>query len=442
MMAQRSAVVVPAMKPFTSHLYCTLVLLLAGAMLHPLPAATPTAAARPVEGPLAPFLKAAFLDKQVVFDGDDKVREPYLGIALDGTVLIMRNYAKKLRRSQDGGRSWGEIQEVPFGFLDSNFIVDERTGDLLSVRLWESEDKLWRSRDQGQTWTEEKIVVKPNEVMRWLERTGLKKRGTKDQKELEGWYFLHNNASEAGITLRHGAHKGRLIVTGTFRPLAKEHPSDRKPLDSIHSCAIFSDDGGATWQVSGLFPDGTTEEAALVELSDGRLYFNSRSCSGFYDKTRARELRPDEILRREAWSVDGGNTWENLRVSPVLIDGGGYDRGYGMKGGLVRLPVQGRDVLIYSNADTAGGVREKLTLWASFDGGNTWPIKRLLNEGHSAYSSLGTARPGTTDEGTIYLLFEGGQENRYSAMQFARLNLSWILQGESTGNGEVPDWVR
>jgi hypothetical protein len=127
--------------------------LLAGwLMVSPSQAATPqTAAGHPAEGELAPFLKAAFLEKQVVFDGDDKVREPYLGVALDGSLLVMRNYAKKLRRSEDGGRTWGEIQEVPFGFLDSNFIVDESKGDLLSLRLWDGEDKLWRSRDHGKS---------------------------------------------------------------------------------------------------------------------------------------------------------------------------------------------------------------------------------------------------------------------------------------------------
>jgi sialidase-1 len=389
------------------------------------------------------YLGAAVLEKQVVFDGDSKVREPYLGVAADGTVLVMRNYDKRLRRSLDGGRTFGEVQEVPFGFLDSNFIVDDERGEVLVLRLWEGEDKLWRSADSGASWKQEAVTLHPNEVMKWMEREGVKRRGTRDQKELEGWYFLHNNASEAGLRLKHGAHAGRLIVTGTFRPLAKEHPSDRKPQDGIYSCAVFSDDGGKNWQVSGLFPDGTTEEAALTELSDGRLYFNSRSCSGFYDKQLARELRPDEIMRREAWSVDGGNTWGALRVSPVLIDGGGYGRGYGMKGGLVRLPIEGRDVLIYSNADTAGGERQRLTLWASFDGGQSWPVKRLVHEGHSGYSSLGAAPAGTADEGAIYLLFEGGETSVYHAMNFARLNLNWILeQAEPTGDGVLPDWVK
>ena len=404
-----------------------------------------TAAGKPAEGPLQVFLGEPLFEKQVVFEGTSGVREPYLAIAVDGTVLVMRNYAKQLRRSEDGGVSWGEAIEVPFGFLDTNMIVDENTGHILSVRMWDGNDRLWRSRDHGKTWTEEAITLQPNEVMKWIERAGLKERVAWDERGggygTTGRYTMHANASESGITLRHGETKGRLLVTATFRPHAPEHPSDRKPVDAIYSCAIYSDDGGATWQVSGLFPEGTTEEAALAELHDGRIYYNSRSGSGFFDKSLARELRPEEVLRREAWSYDGGNTWEDLRVSRVLPDGGGVDRGYGNKGGLVRLPVKDRDILIYSNADTAGGARQKMTVWASFDGGETWPVKRLVYGPHGAYSSLGAGRPGTPGEGQIYLLFEGGPDGAYSAMQVARFNLAWVLEGEPTGDGQVPEWL-
>jgi sialidase-1 len=401
-----------------------------------------TAAGKPAEGPLEVFLGEPHFQSQTLFDGGDGVREPYLAVALDGTVLAVRNYVKHLRRSEDGGQSWGDIIEVPFGFLDSNMIVDENTGDILSVRMWDGTDRLWRSRDHGKTWNEEPITLKPNEVMKWLERTGLKRRGTREREgNASGKYFMHANAGEAGITLRHEKHQGRLLVTATFRPHAVEHPSDKEPVDASYSCAIFSDDGGTTWQVSGLFPDGKTEEAAVAELQDGRIYYNSRSCSGYFDPSRARELRPDETLRREAWSYDGGQTWEDLQVSRILPDGGGYGRGYGMKGGLVRLPVKERDILIFSNADTAGGAREKLTVWASFDGGQTWPIKRLVHDSHSAYSSLNAGRPGTPGEGVIYLLFEGGPDGPYSAMQFARFNLAWVLAGERTGDGDVPSWI-
>lgn len=401
-----------------------------------------TAAGKPAEGPLDVFLGEPCFASQIVFDGGNDVREPYLAIALDGTLLAVRNYKQQLRRSEDGGRSWGEIIATSISHSDSNLIVDENTGDILSVRMWDGVDKVFRSRDHGKSWTEERITIKPNKAMEQFDKTGAMKRVAKSSPVKSGTYYLHANASEAGITLRHGEPRGRLLVSATFRPHSAAHPSDRKPDEALYSCAIFSDDHGATWQVSEFFPEGYTEEAALVELHDGRIYYNSRSHSGYYDKRLARELRPDEVLRREAWSTDGGRTWEHLNVSRVLPDGGGYGRGYGMKGGLTRLPVKGRDILIFSNADTAGGERKAMTVWASFDGARTWPVKRLVYAPHGAYSSLVAGRPDTVSQGGIYLLFEGGADGRYSAMQVARFNLSWILAGERTGDGEVPAWVR
>ncbi len=400
-----------------------------------------TAIGKPAEGAVEAFLGEPLFDKRVIFEEGDHVREPYLAVALDGTVLVVRNQEGHMRRSEDGGQTWSNILEVPIGFRDTNMIVDETTGDILSVRMWDSEDKLWRSSDHGTTWTEEDVVVKPNEVMKWLERTGLKQRGTADDGPDSNTYFMHGNASESGITLRHGHYEGRLLVSATFRPHAEAHPSDRDPVDAIHSCAIYSDDGGATWQVSGFFPEGYTEEAALAELSDGTIYYNSRSHQGYHASELERELTPEDSLRRIAWSDDGGQTWGDLEVSETLPDGGGYDRGYGMKGGLARLPVEGRDILIYSNTDTDGGPRERMTVWASFDGGETWPIKRLVFAEHAAYSSLGAGRPDTPSEGQIYLLFEGNEAHRYDAMQVARFNLSWLLEGELTGDGEIPAWI-
>jgi sialidase-1 len=395
-----------------------------------------------MEGDLKPFLGKPVFEQQEIFsDEKNQVREPYLGIAVDGTLLAVRNNRGHLRRSEDAGLSWGDIIQVAIGYFDSSFIVDENSGHILSLRIWSGDDRTLRSKDHGKTWTEEAVTVIPNETMTRLAESGVKLRGVKDTVKA-GTYFLHANASESGVTLRHSEYKGRLIVTATYRPHAVEHPSDRKPEDVIYSCAVYSDDGGSSWQISEFFPEGFTEEAALVELSDGRIYYNSRSHSGFYDEDLARELRPDETMRREAWSDDGGRTWKNLRISELLPDGGGFDRGYGMKGGLTRLPVKGRDILIYSNADTAGGDRSRMTVWASFDGGQSWPVKRLVYESFSAYSSLVAARPGTQTEGLVFLLFEGGLEGPYAAMQMARFNLSWIIKGERTGDGEIPSWAR
>jgi sialidase-1 len=108
-------------------------------------------------------------------------------------------------------------------------------------------------------------------------------------------------------------------------------------------------------------------------------------------------------------------------------------------GGLIRLPIEGYDILIYSNLDSdigsmpreiggsTGSGRERITVWASFDGGKTWPVKRLVFDGPSAYSNLGVGRQGTPSEGKIYLLFEGGQKGMYASVNVAYFNLSWML---------------
>lgn len=76
------------------------------------------------------------------------------------------------------------------------------------------------------------------------------------------------------------------------------------------------------------------------------------------------------------------------------------------------------------------GGRRKITVWASLDGAKTWPVKRLVYDGPSAYSSLASGRPGTKTEGLIYLLFEGGTDGRYSGIHMARFNLPWVLEGK------------
>jgi sialidase-1 len=229
---------------------------------------------------------------------------------------------------------------------------------------------------------------------------------------------MHMN--EHGITLRHGKHAGRLIRPSRF------YGEGNRPESIWHTHytnAIFSDDGGKTWQTSEQFPENGTGEACIAELSDGRLYYNSRVHW---------QERPKNTRRREAWSNDGGKTWTDFAVIDALPDGHQH-RSYGCMGGLVRLPIAGKDILIFSNIDTDKATRERATVWASFDGGKTWPVKRLIFDGPSAYSSLNAGRHGTPSEGLIYLNFESAGKSKV-----ARFNLSWLLGGETTGDGEVP----
>ena len=71
-------------------------------------------------------------------------------------------------------------------------------------------------------------------------------------------------------------------------------------------------------------------------------------------------------------------------------------------------------------------------------GGKTWPIKRLAYKDRFAYSSMTSGRPGTPSEGWIYLNFEGGPKGGSTV---ARFNLAWLITGEPTGDGSLPDWL-
>jgi hypothetical protein len=77
---------------------------------------------------------------------------------------------------------------------------------------------------------------------------------------------------------------------------------------------------------------------------------------------------------------------------------------------------------------------KKLLARRSEDGGKTWPLKRLVWKDPFQYSSLSAGRPGTASEGWIYMHFEG----RLPQAHVARFNLSWLMAGEPTSDGEVP----
>ena len=234
---------------------------------------------------------------------------------------------------------------------------------------------------------------------------------------------MHMN--EHGITLRHGKFKGRLI-----RPTRwYAGKNDRSLWPKHYTNAIYSDDGGKTWETSDPFPANGTGEATVAELSDGTIYYNTRR--------HWAEEGADPKRRWTATSSDGGKTWKNLKYCKILPDGP-QNTNYGCMAGLTRLAVTGKDILIYSNCDSPGG-RKQGTVWASFDGGKSWPIKRLVFAGSHAYSSITSGRPGTKSEGMIYHHFEGGPKGGSAVAKF---NLSWVLGGEKTGDGEVPDWVK
>ena len=81
-------------------------------------------------------------------------------------------------------------------------------------------------------------------------------------------------------------------------------------------------------------PEFWTNSLMNWELSDGRVYYNSRS-----------HMSVDH-RRRIAWSHDGGHMWTDWEVSTELFEVGepfyfkyGTKPSYGCNAGLVRIPI-------------------------------------------------------------------------------------------------------
>ena len=241
-------------------------------------------------------------------------------------------------------------------------------------------------------------------AFQWVWRNGENIR-PHDRLRLQDNHAGHtgsNHGSSAGITLQYGGHKGRLLSPARFQTQPGE------ALDTLqnhhYNCALYSDDHGRTWQTSEPVQVGTGE-GCLVELSDGRIYYNSRAY--FLDGKR-----------RIACSYDSGETFTDFGIDDELTEpvNGGCNAGMAL---YPRQLSDGKDVILFSNP--AGEQRERMTVRASFDGGQSWPFSRLIYAGPSAYSSMAVG-----NDGTIYVLYENGDNHPYERISLARFNLEWL----------------
>ena len=309
------------------------------------------------------------------------------------------------RRSRDGGKTWEEPtvvragleSDVPgekLGYSDPSYVVDVETGTIFlfcvfskDVGVWDSEygdddedrrimsANLSVSHDSGETWEHRSLteVVKPADCRAMFASSG------------------------AGIQLRHGTHKGRLIqqYAGWFR--------GESGGEDVSAYSVYSDDHGETWTMGT--PVGTEmDENKVAELSDGTVMLNSRE----HVRTGHRWV---------ALSLDGGETYEDLHRDPSLVDPGNnaqLSRAYpDDPEGSAKA-----EVLLFSHADHVPNSRENGTVEISTDDGASWSRKRVFAPGACSYSVI---IPVGRDE--FLLAYEGAQET----IMIARLDMDWIL---------------
>ncbi len=361
---------------------------------------------------------AATHDDPAVFvageDGYDTYRIPAMIEAADGTLLAFAegrvggrgdsgNIDLVLKRSRDGGETWGDLEIVwdDEGHTCGNPcpVLDTTTGTihLLSTRnlgqdheseiiagTSEGTRTVWvlTSDDHGASWSEPREITATTKHPDWT------------------WYAT---GPGNGIQLRSGDHAGRLVIPCDHIEAGTKH---------YYSHAIGSDDHGKTWRLLGSTPSHQLNECAVAELADGSLLLNMRN----YDRSkRARAL---------SRSSDGGETWGEVVRDPALPEPICQASMVGAHGGRV---------LVFSNPASETG-REKMTVRRSRDGGRTWSKGTVLHEGPSAYSSLATVG-GPKGLAGFACLYEAGEKHPYEQIRFRRIDRRML------GLDRDHDWV-
>jgi sialidase-1 len=377
-----------------------------------------------------------FLEKTDLFQahtlGYAAYHIPGIVVTAKGTVLAWCEARKKggdwdaidilLRRSTDDGRTWNEPrrladvpgpkQKNPFALVLKNVnpndvtynnpvLIADPNGPVYGLFCIEYMRCFFiRSDDDGITWTA------PTEITGCFEEF----RSAYDWKVLA-------TGPDHGIQLR----SGRLIVpvwlsTGTGG--GAHRPSV--------TATIYSDDHGLSWHAGQIAVPCTDDwinpnETVAIELADGRVMLNVRN------ESKANR-------RLVTVSPDGASNWSPPRFADDLVEpicmGSIVRFSTEATGDTNRILFCNPDNLSCANGKEAPGKkrdRKNVSVRLSYDEGLTWPIKKSVEPGWSAYSDVAV-----TPQGTILCFYGRGEKSAFAGdrLTLARFNLEWLTDGK------------
>lgn len=291
------------------------------------------------------------------------------------------------RISDDGGQTWGEVQELQANVGGKNVmsltfqdLSDTEVG-MFYLRKNDFNDLdvyLRRSADGGLTFGEPTLVT-----------------------DAPGYHVMNNDRV---IRLT----SGRLLVPVASTPDVK--------TDNHFMCRTWiSDDAGHTWRVSAGTVDYAERgamEPEVLEMKDGRVLMIIRTQLGHI---------------AAAWSDDGGDTWSEASDWGV--------RAPEAPSTLRRIPSTGDLLLIWNDNYEAGaghgGKRSPLTVALSRDEGKTWLHKKSIetSEGASSFTSGFSYISATFDSGRVLLSYYLAEEgtNKISS-RFRSIPIAWLYE--------------
>ncbi|MEU9730287.1 sialidase family protein [Streptomyces sp. NPDC048002] len=307
-----------------------------------------------------------------------------------------------LRRSLDGGCTWGPLHVVADGAGDTRGnpapVVDPRTGNVVLVTSHHSGDITEEQilRGEAPHGAGRRVFVQISEDDGGSFSAP---REITPQVKKPDWRWYATGPGHA-VALTRGEHAGRLVVPANHSAAPPPGSPDTGQEPRYYGAhAIYSDDGGESWHL-GFVDDSydgvhNANESTATQLQDGRLYFNARNQKG-----------TSEGNRLDAHSSDGGSTLDRPYAEQPSLNDVPL-----VEGSVLRL--DGR--LLFSGPSVPTD-RAAMAVWSSADDGRSFTKALTLSDLKAGYSDLVQA-----DAGHVGVLYETGTRTAYERIEFRRV---------------------
>jgi sialidase-1 len=308
-----------------------------------------------------------------------------------------------VKRSTDGGRTWGPLQVVNEGAGDTHGnpapVVDRETGRIVLAETYNTGRTDGRGCD---------VPCDRTPHLQYSDDDGLSWSAPRDlSAEIlpANWNSWYATGPVHGIQLTRGRHAGRLV----FGVNTETWNGSR--VTANNAALITSDDDGDHWRIGAsdswpIAEDGTfrqkPSELTLTERADGSVLVSGREQDG-----------TDLGHRTQTVSRDGGDSF----TAPFRDLPGLYAPQ--VQGSVLRL---GDRILLACPGDPDR--RRTMMIRSSYDGGRTWDsVDRgtVVTTDWSGYSDLVGI-----GGGAVGLLYEGGAVDARDEVRFARFTEDWL----------------
>lgn len=334
-------------------------------------------------------------------------RIPAVITAQDGSIVVATDKRKfnegdlpedidiVCNRSLDGGHSWSDPFTIALGtgvnhgFGDCALAWSNDNNGLIAgfvggPGLWYSTPSnpirtyIAKSYDNGQTWTT------PVDITNFIFGDNCI---VPEQRTWRASFFGSGNGLRTST--------GRIIFVAAIRETTAQ---------ILYNHAVYSDDNGQTWHVSGR-ASSSGDEAKVTELEDGRILMSIRHAGNRWYNI----------------SEDGGETWQPTTSTWNDITAPACN------GDMIRYTCinQGHDRNRLLHSVPYGSQRSHVSVYVSYDEGETWPTRKDIVPYSSAYSSLCILPDNTIG---LYVEEAYAGASGYSTV-FYNFSLDWLTNG-------------